>query len=73
MTEIVLQGDEPFALPATQRASAIARQTGAVEMTLYVLKDARELVPVQTAMTHQVASELAEQLTRAALKIELGE
>lgn len=72
MTEIALQGEEPFALPATQSVSAIARQSGAVEMTLYVLKDAQVLVPVLTAMTPRVAHELAERLSRAAFEIEAG-
>jgi hypothetical protein len=64
MTPLKFEGEPPFALPAVQSASAVARDE-IVEMTLRVLVEGR-LTTVYARMSHQVADGFATQLPEAA-------
>jgi hypothetical protein len=63
----------PFALPATQRATA-REMGGSVQVTLYVIvpDQGQSPAPVRTAMTISVARQLASDLQAAALQAEQG-
>jgi hypothetical protein len=61
----------PFALPATQRATA-RDMGGSVQVTLYVIIPDQSPAPVRTAMTISVARQLASDLQAAALQAEQG-
>jgi hypothetical protein len=68
---ITLEGIPPFELPVVQNATARS-QGETVEMTLYVLADGKQLVPIHVPMTVATARTLASQLASAAIQAELA-
>jgi hypothetical protein len=68
--KITFEGVPPYELPVVQTAKAQA--TGEiVEMTLYVLAEGQELVPIHVPMTLATARTLGSKLATAAIQAEL--
>jgi hypothetical protein len=64
---ITFEGIPPFSLDAVQNATAQAVGEN-VEMTLYVLAEGQELVPIHVPITRATAQTLSSKLASAAIQ-----